>query len=43
MELINTIILLIPIIALYVRTEQRLTRIETNIEWLKKKINGGEL
>jgi len=40
MELLNTIIVLVPILALFIRTEQRLAKIETNIDWLKKNLNG---
>jgi hypothetical protein len=40
MSLLQTIIFLIPILAFCIRNEKRLTRIETNIDWIIKKLNG---
>jgi hypothetical protein len=40
MQIIETIIILLPIIAMCIRNEKRMTRLETNIEWIIKKLNG---
>lgn len=41
MQLLETIIILLPMLAFCIRNEKRLTRIETNIDWIIKKLNGG--
>lgn len=44
--IVTTLIGSVPVILLvgahFVRTEHRLTRVETNIEWIIKRLNGEE-
>lgn len=43
MQLIQTLIIILPFIALAIRNEKRMTRLETNVEWIKNtlKKSGG--
>jgi hypothetical protein len=38
MEMLGTVVVLLPIIAIFIRTENRLSSIETNIKWIKEKL-----
>jgi hypothetical protein len=40
MQLLQTIIILLPLAAIFLRTERRLTKIETDLKWIVKKLNG---
>ena len=40
MQILQTILILLPIVAMCIRNEKRMTRLETNIEWIIKKLNG---
>lgn len=40
MQILSAILILLPIVAMCIRNERRMTRLETNVEWIKKKLNG---